>query len=236
MTRNRGYDSSPLEANVWPAVTDTMILMASIFIILAVVAMVTMAKKLDEQLGAGAGPGEKIKCTRYPIEADDLFDSGKFALKNKQLAKTRLLTILNDIPTQLDGLRAFADSQKDWEKKYYVVIEVAGHADCDPLGKPESGNDLNWDLSTSRSNTVVHSIEELLAANGELKKRIGMSLSKTTADPRSTILRAAGYSNHLPSKLYSKTPSNEEKAGNRRVEIRVFVQPAYLVQLRDKES
>lgn len=233
MAKNR-Y-SEVLEANVWPAVTDTMILMASIFIVLSVVAMASMARKLDDQLGEGKQRGETVKCVRYSIKEGMLFGDGQRDLRDAAKARKVVSEILRDIPDKevLGKLREFAKRQKDWKGQFYVIIEVAGHADYIPMRGNRAGEDGNWSLSTDRANEVVHVIEQILKSDRSLRDSLGVKQNSTYnyAQSGSTVVRAAGYSSHLPSVLY-KTGSDKERRENRRVEIRVFVQPDYVVQLR----
>ena len=235
MSRHRGSDSSYLEHNVWPAVTDTMILMASIFIVLSVVSMVALSKKIDENIGAGSEAGEKIAYVTYKIKADLLFRPGEHDFKSQPGAERELLKILKDAskPETQQQLRNFAKGQKTWGENYYIVIEVAGHADSDPLDTDEPGTDNNWDLSARRSTTVVHTLEALLRDRSALKKGLGFNEGPlAAAKSGSTIIRSSGYSNHLPSRQYSSTvATKDEKDLNRRVEIRVFAQPSFAVKV-----
>lgn len=236
MRRHRGSDSSYLEHNVWPAVTDTMILMASIFIVLSVVSMVALSRKIDDSLGKGEEAGEKIVYVTYKIEADVLFRPGEHDFRSPREAESELLRILKDASqseTQKQ-LKNFAKAQKAWQGDFYLVIEVAGHADSDPLNTAEAGLDNNWDLSARRSITVVHTMENLLSKSPKLKEQLGFSEGPlSTATQGSTIIRAAGYSNHLPAQTYaSKVATKSEKDRNRRVEIRVFAQPSYFVKMK----
>ncbi len=234
MGRQRHSDSY-LEANVWPAVTDTMILMASIFIVLSVVSMVALSRKIDESLGEGQESGEKIAYITYKIRADLLFRPGEDQFKSGARARKELLSILKDAgkPKNLQELRNFARAQKSWNKQYYLVMEVAGHADSDPLDTEEPGRDNNWDLSARRATRVVHTLEDLLREEAGLRKELGFEQSRLAeAALCSTILRASGYSNHLPSKSYRGPQARqEEKDLNRRVEIRIFAQPAFAVKV-----
>lgn len=234
MARHRSGESY-LEANVWPAVTDTMILMASIFIVLSVVSMVALSRKIDESLGEGQESGEKIAYITYKIRADLLFQPGEDQFKSLPRARNELLSILRDAgkPKNLQELRNFARAQKTWSQQYYLVMEVAGHADCDPLDTEEPGRDNNWDLSARRATRVVHTLEDLLREQAGLRQDLGFSQSSLAeATMGSTILRASGYSNHLPSKSYQGPKARqEEKNLNRRVEIRIFAQPAFALKL-----
>lgn len=219
----RGGDERRHDVNVWPAVTDTMLLMASIFIVLSVVTMVSVVSKVSPNWGKGTGGDELLSLT-YHIQDGILFQSGKAALR--PAAPGVLRGLLQLVPDSLPSLRRYAERQ-NW-KSWYVVLEASGHTDADPLRSALfPGGDGNWDLSTSRANAVIQTVERIVASDGSLRERLGIQTTGRfgEAAPGSTVLRAAGYSSHLPQE-------SNDKDANRRVEIRVYAEPEEVLRAR----
>ena len=241
MARPRGTETYVPEANIWPAVTDSILLMASIFIVLAVASLVAIVQKIDDQAGAGKEPGEKLICTTVALSAEFLFDPGKSNFKNSGQARKELITQLKKLGEGIDGVKRYARAQKDWSQGYYLVLEVSGHTDLDPLASAEwPGGDGNWELSGQRAITVTHELESIFKQSDPLHSifdiRLGSSstASSVQARPGSAVLRVAGYSSHLPVTNYKDIQlaavSEKVKQMNRRVELRLYAQPTYIVK------
>lgn len=214
--------------NVWPAITDTVLLMASIFIVLSVVSMASMAKKLHDYKEPKSGDSQ-VACRVVQIPGDSLFDKGQSEFRSAA-ARSEIKSVLLDLPEHIESIRSYAESQ-GW-KDYYVIVEAGGHADDDPY-LDEGGRDKNWALSSSRAISVVLLMQQVLKSDASLRKKLGVALGE--APPGSTVLRAAGYSYHLPLKSYSSTKGSARvavRSENRRVEIRLFAQPVGMVHLK----
>jgi outer membrane protein OmpA-like peptidoglycan-associated protein len=219
------------EANVWPAVTDSILLIASIFIVLSVVSMLTMAKKFHDYQFEKSG-SEGTVCLTWAVNEEHLFKVGKSTLKNETNAKTELKSILKKMADLREDL--LPEAIKEWgEGNFYIVMEVAGHTD------EQGDRDLNWKLSTNRAVTVIQLAEKLLREDTDLKKRLALD-DDALAQPGSTIIRAAGYCYSVPyqpvfdesGKKLPKDKLEEARQANRRVEIRLFAQPIPLVHRR----
>ncbi len=242
MARRRRSESYPSEANVWPAVTDSILLMASIFIVLAVSSLIAVTQRVDDKAGGGAEPGEKLICKTVTLSAQFLFNSGESNFKNPGRARAELKARLLDLKAGLEGLRRYARQQKEWTQGHFLVLEVAGHTDLDPLGRGgASALDLNWELSGQRAITVVHELEAILRADEALRSDFRIRLASQQgnaqliqADLGETVLRVAGYSSHVPVAAYPAVPrqsvSDALKDINRRVEMRLYAQPIYVVR------
>lgn len=242
MARRKRGDAQPAEANIWPAVTDSILLMASIFIVLAVSALVAISVKVDDKAGEGEDAGEKLICRTVTLSAQFLFDSGKSHFRDPAKARKELKARLLDLRDSLAGLRRYARQQKEWGGGHYLVLEVAGHTDLDPMsvGSREA-LDQNWELSGNRAVTVVHELESILYGDKALRDDFGVRLAWTSgsaqlvqAQTGDTVLRVAGYSSHVPVALYPDAPRSTVAAAtkeeNRRVELRLYAQPTYVLK------
>lgn len=230
MARRTFHQSHADEPNVWPAFTDTFLLMASIFLIMSV-ASILVARNLDAEIGGG-NSGDQIIAMTYQIPEGILFPSGGSSLKPES-ART-ITNILRDVPKHLSELGDYARKQH-W-KDYYIVIEVAGHTDSDNMpSRSRPGADGNWELSSDRAISVVDMMEHELRRDRSLKRDIGVSWDPNTGEPpnHSTIIRASGYSSHMPYLSYehqANYPHSELKARNRRIEIRIFAEPSWILK------
>ena len=218
--------------NVWPAVTDAILLIGSIFIVLSVIMLVTLAVKTLPKVGDVNG--EAMLSLTYKIPAGIVFPSGS---ANPLPASQAVLDdILNDVPNRLPKIHSYARAQ-GWTD-YYVILEAAGHTDSDPSTSTFfPGGDGNWDLSSARANAIVHVLEGRLRANPALTQGLGVAIDLSTqqAPNMSTILRASGYSSHVPARPYeglSQTALQDAKDFNRRVEIRLYAEPASILRTR----
>lgn len=228
MIQARARDHQPV--NVWPAVTDAILLIGSIFIVLSVIMLVTLATKTLPK--SGEVNGEAMLSLTYKIPAGIVFTSG--SATPLPASRAVLDDILKDVPNRLGKIHAYARSQ-GWSG-YYVILEAAGHTDSDQA--PSAlfpGGDGNWDLSSARANAVIHVVEDRLRANPALMQSLGVAINPETqqAPNTSTILRASGYGSHLPARPYeglSDTSLQDAKDFNRRVEIRLYAEPASLLR------
>lgn len=222
------------EANVWPAVTDSVLLIASIFIVLSVASMQTMAKKLRDYQYQKSG-SEGTVCLTWQLTEEALFATEKRELKDPVAAKSKLKDILDDMGTARKKL--IPEAEREWGAgQFYVVLEVAGHTD------DEGARNFNWELSAGRAVSVVKVIEYLLAENSKLKSALNINVGRE-AKPGSTILRAAGYCYSAPfepvvqsGKKLTGTKLKAARKANRRVEIRLFAQPIPLVHRREVDT
>jgi flagellar motor protein MotB len=203
--------------------------MASIFIVLSVVSMTTLARKFYDYEKPSDGESQ-VACRVVQIPGDALFQTSQYTLKSAG-AKKEIRDVLADLPEHIQAIKDYAQAQ-GWED-YYVILEAGGHADDDPY-LDGSGNDENWRLSTARAITVIQEIERNLRADSSLRAKLGVVGGSGEATPGSTVLRAAGYSYHLPFKSFSKAKGRaraDARSENRRVEIRLFAQPVAMVHL-----
>lgn len=222
-------------ANVWPAVTDTILLMASIFIVVSVISMVTIAKKLHDYEHRKAGH-EGTVCITYQIPEGLLFEFGQSTLKDAGKADSVLTNVLGRMAKRRDGIIKLADSE--WGAgSYFLVLEAAGHAD------DVSGRNVNWRISTQRANAVIQRIEHLLSQNKNLYQELAID-DDAYANPGKTILRATGYCYSVPYRpVFDATGTKltgaalkQARDANRRVEIRLFAQPVHIVQTSEVEK
>lgn len=228
----RAAEDDHYAPNVWPAITDTVLLMASIFIVLSVVSMTTLARKFYDYEKPSDGESQ-VACRVVQIPGDALFQTGQYTLKSAA-AKTEIQNVLGDLPEHIQAIKDYAETQ-GWQD-YYVILEAGGHADDDPY-VDGAGNDENWRLSTARAITVVQEIESNLRRDPALRVRLGVVGGSGEATPGSTVLRAAGYSYHLPFKTFAKVKGQARAVArnqNRRVEIRLFAQPVAMVHLNSQ--
>jgi hypothetical protein len=206
--------------NVWPAVTDAILLMASIFIVLSVVSMMSMAQKFYDYDKPGAAESH-TQCYLISLPADDLlFSSNDAGLLSD--GRKAIKEVLPKLADKVEDIRKYAESE-GWPD-YYIILEVAGHTDNIPRGGTRL-TDGNWELANDRANEVINLIENYLRDEKWLRDKFGIRKGK--AEPGSTILRSSGYSHHLPRK------GLEDRDHNRRVELRLFAQPIDMVQVRD---
>lgn len=214
-------------ANVWPAVTDTILLMASIFIVLSVVTMANMARKFYDYKDPSKGSSQTL-CVVWPLSGDRLFKTGDYVL---MAGKDDIANILEKkLPPQIEKIRDYARSQK-WGE-YYIVLEASGHADNVPYMK--DGVDQNWYLSAARANSVIHFIENRLKNNPALASKLSVAKGDGLPAPGSTILRAVGYSSYIPRTDFRGRSGPDllrAQTQNRRVEIRLFAQPVGTIRL-----
>jgi outer membrane protein OmpA-like peptidoglycan-associated protein len=229
MARFRASEDDHYAANVWPAVTDSILLMASIFIVLAVVSMMSMAQKFYDYEEPSQGESQTV-CFQVSLPADkllfkegdsELLDEGKAAIKS-------VLTLL--VP-QVNKIKKYAEGQ-GWGE-YYIILEASGHTDDQPLLR-NGRLDGNWALAAERAHAVVDLIERVL--KNEPGKWNGLGV-RNQAVSGSTVLRVSGYSSHLPMAPFAnvKGPAlKDARTANRRVEIRLFAQPVDMVQARSK--
>lgn len=226
MSRRGWQKDDHYEANVWPAVTDSILLMASIFIVLSVVTMLTLANKLHDYEQQKAGH-EGTLCTTYAIDEKFLFDLGKSELVNPTASNALLKGVLTDMGKSRPEI--IRKAKEEWGDRFYIVLEVAGHAD--DTG-PAS---VNWNLSTARAATVIMAIQGILKGDRDIRDALQVD-DDALAQNGKTILRAAGYSYHvpyIPVVGLSKDQKKEARKRNRRVEIRLFAQPVELVHRRE---
>jgi hypothetical protein len=198
-------------------------MMASIFLILAVVGFVLTSSHEDVDEPDAGGPGQRhtadsLLVVNYSIQGGLLFATDQDELRPGQAeqaqARAAILGILHDACREIPRLRRqFVRSSGCAD--YFVVVEAAGHADSTKSPQDTLGA-YNWKLSSRRGASVVQFIEALLAQpqNAPLKRQLLRG---------DTLLRAAGYSSQLP----VATPATH--AHNRRVEIRLYIQPAYML-------
>ena len=223
------------EANIWPAVTDTILLMASIFLVLAVTASVfAMSGSGVVPLPANRRPHGSTKrpllARGYAIPESILFASGKARLRDVASAERRLGATLVAIARSVPRIRAVA--QAAYGNAFYVVIEVAGHTDDTPfplvtaLGRVDG----NWLLSAKRATTVVNLVELLLHRNPSLRTALGV-VDSSNPPLGSTLVREAGYASYLPRDPWSVDDPRRKK-DNRRVEIVLHAQPLYALTTR----
>lgn len=248
MARPRGGGYATAEANIWPAVTDSILLMASIFIVMAVISLVSVVQKVDDEAGSGdQEAGEKIVCSTKGLKEEVLFGSGKHEFKDLARARSVIKDTLSALKADVPGIRREANQHKEWNGAYFLVLEVSGHADLDP--NLSGTADGNWLLSAQRAVTVANELESILRSSSELQEvfeiRQGSSTPKRATDVVTplgkTIVRVASYSSHLPYRSYpdvsyvSGDPALQTpKQQNRRVELRLYAQPEYLLKVRDR--
>lgn len=237
MARLRNPDGGYYEANIWPAVTDTILLMASIFIVLSVVSMVSLVRKYADYDIPGK-ENDRLQMVSYSIPSSMLFTTGHFELKDEKRCMAQVRSILTYM-AEHDVQRFQKDAkERRWPDGYFIVIEAAGHTDDVALGSSLAHQgDGNWDLSAQRAARVVHVMEKALAQDRDLRKKLGIAeLSHGEATPGSTVLRVSGYSSHLPSTRYSapKLTLSKIRDRNRRVEIRIFAQESGQVTTVEK--
>ncbi len=230
MARPRSSASYESEANIWPAVTDSILLMASIFIVLSVIALVSIAKRVDDQAGAGEEAGDRVICEMVGLSEKLLFDQGQSEFRQRSAARSELVSKLTELSDKLEPLERYARSQKDWSQGYYLVLEVSGHTDDVPDKRPYG----NWGLGARRAVTVAHEIESILKDRPELHKKFDLKIreggKQGTAEPGKMVLRVAGYSSHLPAVSYESNDLEIARGWNRRVELRLYAQPVYVVR------
>lgn len=221
MAKFRASRDEHYSPNVWPAFTDAILLMASIFIVLSVVSMMSMAQKFYDYEEPDEGDSQTV-CFLISLPSDGLlFATGDADLLVK--GKGAIKQVLPVLAERVAAIKAHAKSQ-EWSD-YYIILEASGHTDNDPRsGTPHL--DGNWELANDRANAVIDLIQRHLKQpqHAALAKKLGIKSGKAT--PGSTILRASGYSHHLPVK------NLKHKKQNRRVEIRLFAQPVDMVQVR----
>lgn len=235
-TRRRTWtDDEGSGANVWPAVTDSILLLASIFIILSVSAIVLYTQRTDPQRSLladeNAGAGQKpLLATTYPIDEGFLFRPGESVVSSRT-ARQDIADILRQMTGDIPRIRGSAS--RAW-REYFVVIEVAGHTDPDPFRAPGQPwhYDGNWDLSSNRADNVVHVIEEILAGDRALRGQLGFPPPGGQGAVNCTILKAAGYASHVSRAVEpERGPMTDAvKQENRRVELALYAEPAYVVR------
>lgn len=239
MARPRSSESYSSEANIWPAVTDSILLMASIFIVLSVVSLLSIARRVDDQAGAGEEGGDRTICEVVSLSEKFLFDTGRSEFRSPDDARGELKKKLYYLQPRLENLHRYARSQKDWNENYYLVLEVSGHTDYLPMARSKKTEDGNWNLAAERAVTVAHELEDILRHSPELAKSFKIQLKKGTreapdqgtAPAKSMVLRVAGYSSHLPAVNYKQPKAME---WNRRVELRLYAQPVYILRTEVK--
>ena len=226
MSRRGWQKDDHYEANVWPAVTDSILLMASIFIVLSVVTMLTMANKLHDYEQQEAGH-EGTLCTTYAIDEKFLFELGKSELVNPKASTSLLKGVLTDMGQSRPEI--IRKAKEEWGDQFYMVLEVAGHAD------DTGAASVNWNLSTARAATVIMAIQGILKRDPTIKGALQVD-DDALAQKGKTVLRAVGYSYHVPYIPIAGLDANNKNAArkrNRRVEIRLFAQPIELVHRRE---
>lgn len=251
MRRRRGEGEEIFEANVWPAVTDSVLLIASVFIVLSVVTMVFFVARLRGGPKDGDGKDTPLLCVSYVINNSVLFPTNGTWFRQPAAAERSIRGVLNDVPSEIERLKRYAASQ-NWDASgYFIVIEASGHADYRPyiVDTPYAGSDGNWALSTNRADSFIYMIQQILAHDDALRQKLGVHLDTTSpyheAPFGSTILRASGYSSQAPSVAYTENLNGlspfEKQARetkicdlNRRVEIRVYAQPAEVIRTRSR--
>jgi flagellar motor protein MotB len=238
---------APEESNIWPAMTDSIMLIASVFIVLSVVTMVFFVSRARGGPRSGQGAKNSVLCQGYVMRGSQYFASGSARFRSEPALRGEVREILEHMTGVIDGLKTYADEQ-GWHGDYFVVIEASGYADYRPLltEQPYPISDGNWKLTSDRANALVYLIENVLQKDPSLKARLGFRADPRyhEAQPGSTVLRAAGYSSQVPALSYATTIAAESNPlarraleddlcdQNRRVEIRAFAQRAYQVRER----
>ena len=230
MARFRASEDDHYAANVWPAVTDSILLMASIFIVLAVVSMMSMAQKFYDYEEPSQGESQTV-CFQVSLPADKLlFSTNESDLLEK--GKVAIKSVLKLLVPQVAEIKKYAKSQ-GWGE-YYIILEASGHTDDQPLLR-DRRLDGNWALSAERAHAVVDLIERVVKDDEDLRKGLGIRGGQAVSG--STVLRVSGYSSHLPMAPIGGTKGpalNKARGANRRVEIRLFAQPVDMIQARSK--
>ena len=182
----------------------------------------SMAQKFYDYEEPNAADSQTV-CYLVSLPSDGLlFQTGGYALLPK--GKRAIKEVLPVLAEEVQNVRKYAEAE-GWPD-YYIILEVAGHTDNDPRSHAKL-LDGNWELANNRANEVVDLIERHLRSPEGARVRNKLGYKTKEAIPGSTILKASGYSHHLPVK------DLKNKKENRRVEIRLFAQPVDMVQVRE---
>lgn len=232
------------ETNVWPAVTDTILLLASVFIVLAVSSMIFYAASQSRasvhESGQGSSDEPPLLSKGYAISSEILFTSGQHGLLIPNTTRACVRSTLGLMAAAIPAMRGEA-LQRHGES-FHMVVEVAGHTDDDPyltcddqLGMVDG----NWLLSSQRASALVHLIEQVLHDDNALREAMGMPSIGMKVGPGQTIIRAVGYSSQVPHAVGAVSAASEplrvreeRQRHDRRVELLLHAEPIYALTSR----
>lgn len=231
------------QANVWPAVTDSVILMASIFIVLAVTSMIFFASSQSRAIALEGDQGHNdeppLLSASYEFPTAQLFPLGESYLLDPVSARANVEFLLEALAASVPNMREQAS--RSFAEGFHLVIEVSGHTDDQPFPqqRPTLGLvDGNWSLSAERATTVVYIIEKVLADRPLLRQQLGMPSPGSPPRHGDTIIRVVGYGPQLPQIPQVDASAGgqpidvvayreKQRAMSRRVEMLLHAEPTY---------
>lgn len=241
--RVRGDMTEESQANVWPAVTDSVLLMASIFIVLAVTSMIFFASSQSRAVALEGDQGRNdeppLLSAGYEFPTAQLFPLGESYLLDPAAARANVEALLEALAKSVPSMRK--EAARGFPEGFLLVIEVSGHTDDQPFPTQRAtlGRvDGNWSLSAERATTVVYLIEQVLADRPQLRRDLGMPSVGTPPQLGETIIRVCGYGPQLPQvPTVDASPGaqpidavayrEKQRAMSRRVEMLLHAEPLY---------